>query len=263
MRGLFLLEGKVIVITGGAGYLGSAMVEGMLDLGATVMVAEIVDQKPEEVIKNGQVYDQLYCIKCDVSSTESIKEMFQKTRKLLGKIDVLINCATYGAGYGISGTIEKMTDDDWTKGMDGAAGVTFRCIREAIPYFEENKGGNIVNIASMYGVVSPDPKIYGDSGQNNPVNYGAGKAAVIQLTKYCAAHLAKKNIRVNSVTPGPFPNLQKNVPEDFLANLSNKTMLGRVGEPKEIVGAIILLASEASTFSTGSNIVVDGGWTAW
>lgn len=115
----------------------------------------------------------------------------------------------------------------------------------------------------MYGVVSPDPKIYGDSGQNNPVNYGAGKAAVLQLTRYCAAHLAKKNIRVNSVTPGPFPNLKRNVSADFLNNLSNKTMLGRVGKPEEIVGAVILLASEASAYMTGSNIVVDGGWTAW
>lgn len=263
MKDLFSLEEKVIVITGGAGYLGSAMVEGMLDMGATVMVAEVVQKNPEEIIGKDKDCERLHCIQCDVSSTESIREMFRNTRQMLGKIDVLINCATYGAGYGINGTVEKMSDEDWNKGLDGAAGVAFRCIREVIPYFEENKGGSIVNIASMYGVVSPDPKIYGDSGQNNPVNYGAGKAAVLQLTRYCAAHLAKKNIRVNSVTPGPFPNLQKNVPQEFLTNLGGKTMLGRVGRPEEIVGAVILLASDASTFMTGSNITVDGGWTAW
>lgn len=263
MNELFSLKNKVIVITGGAGYLGSAMVEGLLEHGATVMVAEVMEKKPEEIVKNNKNYDRLYCIKCDVSKTESIQEMFRKTRESLGKIDVLINCATYGAGYGPSGTVEMMSDEDWSKGIDGAAGVSFRCTREVIPYFEENKGGNIINIASMYGVVSPDPKIYGDSGQNNPVNYGAGKAAVLQLTRYCAAHLAKKNIRVNSITPGPFPNTNNNISEEFLANLGNKTMLGRVGKPVEITGAVILLASEASSFMTGSNITVDGGWTAW
>lgn len=137
MKDLFSLKGKVIVITGGAGYLGSAMVEGMLDVGATVVVAEINDIKPEEVIHNDRVYKHLHCIKCDVSCTESIMEMFRKTRLLFGKIDVLINCATYGVGYGAEGTIEKMTDEDWTKGIDGAAGVSFRCIREVIPFFEE------------------------------------------------------------------------------------------------------------------------------
>lgn len=189
--------------------------------------------------------------------------MFKTTNEICGKIDVLINCATYGAGYGAGSKIEGMSDEDWAKGLDGALGVSFRCTREVIEYFDRNGGGNIINFASMYGVVSPDPKIYGSSGQNNPPNYGAGKAGVLQLTRYCAAHLADKKIRVNSVTPGPFPNLNKPIPKDFLDNLSNKTMLGRVGRPKEIVGAIVFLSSDASSYMTGANIVVDGGWTAW
>ncbi|WP_269432470.1 SDR family oxidoreductase [Gordoniibacillus kamchatkensis] len=156
-----------------------------------------------------------------------------------------------------------MSDEDWFKGVDGALGTTFRCTREVIPYMEAAGGGSIVNFASMYGIVSPDPAIYGDSGANNPANYGAGKAGVLQFTRYCAAHLASKRIRVNSITPGPFPNPAVQQNEPFLRELCRKTMAGRVGRAEDIVGPVLLLASDASAYMTGSNIVVDGGWTAW
>src|SRR5699024_8936918 len=123
--------------------------------------------------------------------------------------------------------------------------------------------GCIVDIGSMYGMVSPDPAIYGESGANNPANYGAGKSGVLQFTRYCAGHLAEKGIRVNSISPGPFPNPSTQTDEDFLRKLANKTMLKRVGKQHEIVGPIILLSSDAGSFITGENIVVDGGWTAW
>ncbi|NJD03760.1 MAG: SDR family oxidoreductase [Ruminiclostridium sp.] len=263
MKDLFSLKNKVVVLTGGSGYLGSAVTEGILEFGASVVIADIAHKKHEETVSGRKAHGKSADVVCDVSDTASVREMFRKTKELYGKIDVLINCAAFGAGFGPAGTVDKMSDEDWTKGLDGTAGVTFRCTREVVPYFEENGGGNIINFSSMYGVVSPDPGIYGNSGQNNPVNYGAGKAAVLQITRYCAAHLAQKNIRVNSITPGPFPSPKNLPPEDFMNNLRNKTMLKRVGIPEDIVGAIILLASDASSFMTGSNIVVDGGWTAW
>jgi NAD(P)-dependent dehydrogenase (short-subunit alcohol dehydrogenase family) len=258
MHHIFSLSGKVIVITGGSGFLGTTLTEAMVSFGATVVVA---DRVPFGGVVEAP--DRLFFVSCDLADTGSIREMFHLAKERFGKIDVLLNGATYGAGYGPAGTIGSMSDEDWSKGLDGAAGTVFRCTREVIPYFEENGGGSIINIASMYGMVSPDSRIYGDSGANNPVNYGAGKAAVIQLTKYCAGHLSGKNIRVNCISPGPFPkpSLQQN--DDFLDQLRNKTMLGRTGKPEELVGAVILLASQASSFMTGSNIVVDGGWTAW
>ncbi len=263
MKNLFSLDGKVIVVTGGAGYLGSAVVKGLLEFGAYVMVADMNIKSFEEIVGSDKSYDKLCSMPCDVSSTSSIREMFKETYEKWGRIDVLINCATYGAGYGAASGLEDMSDADWQKGLDGAVGTAFRCTREVMKYFDKNPGGNIINFGSMYGMVSPDPGIYGLSGQNNPVNYGAGKAAVLQMTRYCAAHMANKNIRVNSVTPGPFPNVNGSVPGEFLDNLSSKTILGRVGRPEEIVGAVVFLASDASSFMTGSNIVVDGGWTAW
>ncbi|HHW31322.1 MAG TPA: SDR family oxidoreductase [Clostridiaceae bacterium] len=262
MKNLFSLKDKVVLITGGIGYLGSAVVKGMVAHDATVMIADVLDKIPEGLFTEEELKSIGY-VKADISDTNSIKEMFRYTKEVFKKIDVLINCAAYGAGYGKESIIATTPDEVFIKGLDGTIGTVFRCTREVIPYFEENGGGVIVNFASMYGMVSPDPSIYGNSGQNNPANYGAGKAATIQFTRYCAAHLADKNIRVNCVTPGPFPSPKKLPPEDFLQHLRNKTMLKRVGKAEEIVGAVILLASDASSFMTGANIVVDGGWTAW
>ena len=258
MKELFAMEGKVVVVTGGSGYLGSALVDGFINYGAQVAIADITERKAEPG-EDPAISERKHFIACDLSKTASIQAMLEKTAAIFGKIDVLVNCAAYGA----ANPIDKMSDEEWQKGLDGTVGTAFRCTREVLPYFAANGGGVIVNFASMYGMVSPDPRIYGKSGQNNPANYGAGKAAVIQLTRYCAAHLADRNIRVNCVTPGPFPNSAKLPPEEFLSELRNKTMLGRIGGPKEMVGAVIYLASDASSFTTGSNIVVDGGWTAW
>lgn len=155
-----------------------------------------------------------------------------------------------------------MEDAVFNKGLDGTIGATFRGIREVVPYMKEH-GGSIVNYCSMYGLVSPDLRIYGDNPQKQPPNYGAGKAAVDQLTRYAAGALAEYGIRVNAVTPGPFPNPKNQDDEEFNAKLAYKTMLGRFGQNYEMAGAVLLLASDAGSFMTGTNIVVDGGWTAW
>lgn len=263
MKDLFSMEGKAVVITGGAGYLGSAVVEGLLEFGAEVVVGDIVVKKPEEIVTNGKTYPRLHSVLCDISSTDSIREYFKTAKEICGKIDVLINCGAFGAGHGPGSQIEFMTDDVWAKGVDGVAGATFRCTREIIPYLVEVGGGSIVNFGSMYGVVSPDFRIYGDNPNRNPPNYGSAKAAVIQFTKYAASQLAEKNIRVNSVCPGPFPSVKNQEDTEFIAKLAGKTMMNKIGQPRDMVGAVLLLASEASGFMTGANIMVDGGWTAW
>jgi len=251
------MSGKNVVITGGAGYLGSAVVRELLAHGARVAVADLV---PLEIDSAGE---KLINVKCDMACAGSIRDMYAEVKRVFGRIDVLINCAAYGAGYGPAGTVGNMSDEDWATGIDGTAGIAFRCTREIIPYFEETGCGNIVHYSSMYGMLSPDPSIYGTSGQNNPCNYGSGKAAILQFARYCAGHLADKNIRVNCVTPGAFPNPAKLPPEEFIRNLENKIMLKRIGKPEEIVGATVFLASEASRYMTGANIVVDGGWSSW
>ena len=256
---IFDLSEKRIVIFGGGGYLGSATAKAMLELGAKVVIADFF---PEHTKNNtAQFENNPNCVlfRCDMHDAAQIRAAYDMCIQAFGSFNTLVNMVAAGPAK----PIDRMTDEEWTEGLEGTLNSTFRSIREAVPYFERNKGGVIVNTGSMYGMVSPDYKIYGASGQNNPANYGAAKAAVIMLTKYCAGHLAPKGIRTNCVTPGPFPDDRKLPPEEFLRELSNKTMLGRVGKNSEIAGAYCYLVSDAATFTTGANIVVDGGWTAW
>ncbi len=262
LKSMFDLRGKVCIVTGGAGYIGSRFTNALLAFGAKVAATDIREVAAEELADDPATVENLYTLVCDVSSTESIKASFAAVKERFGKIDVLVNCANYGAGYGKGSQIEFMEDEVWQKGVDGAVGTVFRCTREIIPYMKES-GGSIINIASMYGVVSPDPRIYGDNPQKNPPNYGAGKAGVLMFTRYSAAHLGEYGIRVNAITPGPYPNPSNQGDKRFNEELSKKTMMNRFGQPEELCGALVLLASDASTFMTGSNITVDGGWTAW
>lgn len=257
---LFDLTGKICVVTGGMGYLGAENVKILKDFGATV--AATCHRKPEERGSDSSEFAGDLLIPCDVSSTESIRNCFRTIYETYGRIDVLVNCAAYGAGYGKDSQLEFMDDDTFNRGVDGSLGVVFRCMREVVPYMKEH-GGSIINYCSMYGIVSPDLRIYGDNPQKQPPNYGAGKAGVAQITRYAAGALAEYGIRVNSVTPGPFPKPSNQTDAAFNTQLANKCMLGRFGQAYEMAGPVLLLASDASTFMTGSNITVDGGWTAW
>lgn len=259
MNNIFDLTGKIVVIMGGSGNLGTSEVDVAAGFGATVISVHLPEENLNETRGN------VIHVGADFSNKEEHSAVFEMIKDKFGRIDVLVNNAAYGGGSGGKGLsleIEDFDDESWYGGIDGNLGLSFRSIRAAIPLMKEN-GGSIINIASMYGVVSPDPSIYGDSGSNSPVTYGVSKAGVLQLTRYAAAHLAKYNIRVNAITPGPFPNEKTLANKEFSAKLADKTMLKRVGESKEICGVIALLASDASTFMTGSNITVDGGWTAW
>lgn len=258
---MFDMTGKVCVVTGGTGYLGSANVKALKDFGATVVV--ISRRANEERGKDNYSVDCDLFLKGDVASTESVRECFKHVYDKYGHVDVLVACANGGgAGYGAGSQIEYMSDEDFQIGVMGAAGAPFRCIREVLPYMKKS-GGSIILYSSMYGMVSPDLKIYGDNPQKQPPNYGTGKAGVIQLTRYAAGALAEYGIRVNCVTPGPFPSPSNQNDEAFNAKLAEKTMLGRFGQNYEMSGAVLLLASDAGSFMTGTNIVVDGGWTAW
>ena len=262
---LFSLKEKNVVLTGGCGNLGRVMAKWLLEYDANLFIADIVEDgvsELEQYIDEGR----LHHIKCDLADSKDIARMYAEVKRTGGSVDVLINNAAYGGGAGGKKSVvnlEDVKDDIWNNGIDGTIGVTFRCIREALPYFRESGYGNIVNIASMYGMVAPDPSIYGKTGSNSPVTYGAGKAAVIQLTRYCAANLADLGVRCNCITPGPFPKITPQMDKEFYEKLKGKTMLGRTGNPDELAGPLLLLASEASSFMTGANIVVDGGWTAW
>ena len=252
-RSLFDMTGKVCIVIGGSGYLGSANVKALKDFGAVVVNVDIKERETAA--------DLFLC--GDISLPDTYASIYKTVFDKYGKIDTVVNCAVFCKGHGKESQIEFMSDEIWQAGIDGSLNTTFRSIREVIPYMKE-RGGSIINYSSMYGLVSPDLRIYGeDNPQKNPPNYGAAKAGVAQLTRYAAGALAKYGIRVNSVTPGPFPAPGNDTDREFMSALSSKTMLGRYGKNYEMAGAVLLLASDASSFMTGANIVVDGGWTAW
>lgn len=261
VKEMFSLKGSNAIITGGTSPLGFAMAEGLAEAGARVVIAGRDEGKCREYAKKLSDITGVKTagLKIDISSSEMIESCFETACKEIGCPDILVNNASFSA----QGSLETMTDKEWQQGIDGTINGVFRCTGAVIRYMKKNKSSSIINIASMYGLVSPDPSIYGNSGFNNPSAYGAGKAAVIQFTRYCAVHLAGYGIRVNSITPGPFPGAAARENEDFMAALGQKVPLGRTGEPHELKGAVVFLSSRASGYVTGHNLVVDGGWTAW
>lgn len=255
----FDLTGKVILVTGGYGHLGRAITESLVFHKATVFVLGRDNKKFEEAFAASTVdKSKLFFQYCDVASAESINEAFEKVFNTAGRIDVLVNNAFYSKGQ----SPEKMTDDEWATCIDGTLSSIFRCTRAIIPWLRKSSSGRIINVSSMYGVVAPDFSIYDDAPQFlNPPHYGAAKAGIIQLTKYYASYLGKEGITVNTVTPGPFPSETVQQNTKFVEDLKEKTCLKRIGKAEDLAGAFVFLASDASGFITGQNIIVDGGWT--
>jgi gluconate 5-dehydrogenase len=262
LKSLFDLSGKTAVVTGGAGWLGTAISEALAELGASVYVASRSQSKRdlaiEEVIKV-LPEAKIHGITLDITDRSSVERCFSDVSAQKGSIDILINNA-YSGG---SGSIEQTTDQDWATTIDAGLTGYQRCIQAALPYLKASAGGTVVNIASMYGLVAPYPDLYEGNHFLNPPAYGAAKAAIIQLTRYSAVHLAQYGLRVNCISPGPFPAPKVQENATFVQRLAAKTPLGRVGRPSELKGAVAYLSSPASSYVTGQNIVVDGGWTCW
>ena len=256
------LKDKVAVVSGGAGWLGTPVCEVLAELGARLFV---VSRSPD---KHGELRKRLAAaspkvnvelLPLDLSAEQSVQDCFSEIVKKAGRIDVLINNAYSGQAH----SFEDTTLEEWKQSIDVGLTGYFLCTREAAQVMKRTGGGVIVNIASMYGMVSPDFRIYDETKFASSPAYGAVKAGVIQLTKYTACALAQHNIRVNAISFGPFPGEAAQTDERFINRLAQKTPLQRVGTPPEVKGAIAFLATNASSYVTGQNIVVDGGWTAW
>ncbi|MDR0603974.1 MAG: SDR family oxidoreductase [Bacteroidales bacterium] len=256
---LFSLKDKIAIVTGGYGYLGKSMSESLNEAGATVIVA---GRSEEKFSNNFHEKENYFFIQTDISDTASIHQCFATVKQKFGHIDILLNNAVYLDSGGKKP--EDITDEEWTICANGVSGSVFRCIREIIP-FMRGQGGSIINVSSMYGVVSPDFTLYeGEcSPFFNPVNYGAEKAGVIQMTKYFATYLIKDKINVNCISPGTFPSPTVQENKEFIARLSKKNPACRIGKPEDLKGVVVFLASNASDYVVGQNIIVDGGWTIW
>jgi NAD(P)-dependent dehydrogenase (short-subunit alcohol dehydrogenase family) len=256
----FDLTGKIVAITGGYGYLGIAIVQSLLHHRATVYVLGRSESKFDQAFSGHHEQENSpFFTKCDISQVDSVRNAFRSIDAKHDRIDVLINNAFYLKGQHPF----TMTDDDFATGIDGTLNSVFRATRDAIPYLRKSSSGRIINVSSMYGIVAPDFSVYDDNPEMwNPPHYGAAKAGVGQLTRYYASALGKEGITVNAVAPGPFPSVIVQQKPGFVEKLGTKTCLGRIGQPEELAGIFVYLASEASSYTTGQTFSIDGGWTA-
>ena len=267
---LFDLEGRNIVITGSSGLLGSQYANTLSSAGANIILLDI-DTTKNEKLKSALVKkykNKISAYTLDISNQTEVNKTSKKIMKDFKKIDGLINNAAYtskGAkekSDNAFGSFENFPIDIWQKSLDINLSGVFFCSQAFGKIMAKQGKGVIVNIASTYGLVGADQRIYGKSGLNLPISYAATKGAIVNFTRYLAAYWHGKNIRVNTLSPGGV--MDKTYQEkSFIKKYSEKTILGRMANKDEYNGAILFLISDASSYMTGANLVVDGGWTSW
>lgn len=258
---MFNLSNKHILLTGATGYLGSQVALGLAKLGAIIHVNSRSLHACETLVNdiNAKGF-RAVCASFDVTQYEAAKEYSNS----LSQLDVLINNSYAGAG----GTILSSSTNNYIDSYQSSVVASANLIQIFQPHLSAaavNRGdASIINVASVYGMGSPDARVYDTDEGTNPPFYGAAKAALIQLTKYAACELATKNIRVNCISPGPFPSkiAQSEFPE-LISKIVSKVPMGRIGLPFELIGPIAFLASDAASYVTGANLPIDGGWTSW
>ena len=257
---LFDLSGKVAVVTGAAGWLGAAMSRALAEAGARVVVTSRTQARASE-LAGGLPGDDHLGFAFSQDDTDSIPQLVADIVAQAGQIDVLVNNA-YG---GTAPSIDTATAEDFDNAYHTGVTAYFLLAREVVFHLRERAAtGSIINIGSMYGVVASYPDAYTDLGINSPPNYHGLKGGVIHLTRHLAAYWAGDGVRVNAISPGPFPSQKvKDSMPDFIERLDQRVPMGRMGLPEELKGITVLLASDAGSYITGQNILVDGGWTAW
>jgi len=269
----FDLTGRVAVVTGGVGLLGAEFCRTLAEAGAAVAVVDLNGPAShavaESLTKSGY---QALALPTDITQPDSVNAAVEKVLATFGRLDVLVNSAALDPKFdpdavnkGITpGAFEDYPLDLWNSALNvnltGMFLMTQACVK---PMIAQGKRGSVINICSTYGLNGPDQRIYVKEGKRvafKPVYYTVTKAGVMGFTKYLAAYYAGTEIRVNALTPGGVFN---NHEDYFVGNYSAKTILGRMAKKDEMNGALLFLASDASSYMTGNNVVVDGGWTAW
>ena len=277
---------KTVIITGGAGLLGRVYAVALLQTGAKVILFDkkIDKKKLLDKIKTESNIEQnksnnLRVIKCDITNPKKVAEVFKKLDKLLHNLKILINNASLVKQVGNDNLLDdykpflKMKPQDWEEYFSVDLTGTLLVTQKTIPYMQKNGGGTIINISSTYGLLSPDQRLYKYFNKKlstkekklgikieKPIGYSISKSGTLNLTRFLATKFAENNIRVNTMTLG---GVYDNNPTEFVKSYAERTPLGRMANKTEYAGPLLFLASDMSSYMTGSNLIVDGGWTAW
>ena len=269
-RLLFDLSGRTAIVTGGAGILGSQFCHALASHGAQVAVVDIRAAEAKSLAHElqAQYGSQAIGVACDLTQPDSVKIMLEEVLLRFGQVNILHNNAA-GKSDDLKAFFANFEDyslEEWQKIMQLNLDSMF-LVAQAVggQMKKQGQGGSIIQTASIYGIMAPDHRIYAgsfylDTEINTPAVYAASKGGVVALTKYLATYWAKDGIRVNTLTPGGVESGQN---ETFIKNYSARVPLGRMAQPQEMAGALLYLASNASGYVTGQNLVVDGGLSAW
>lgn len=264
----FSVKGKNIIIIGATGLLGSQFSNFLSSLGANIIISDVDEQKCIQAADNlrDEYQTDPLAVRADITNEEDILNLFSLTIGKYGKIDVLINNAQIKPER-FYASFENQDKETIMQVLDGNLGAVILCCREACKQFLKQGHGNIINISSTYGNVGADQRLY-DGVKNiyfsnekfsSPVTYAVTKAGILNLTRYLASYYREKNIRVNTLSPGGVFDKHDDV---FVKNYAVRTLLGRMAEKNEYNAAILFLASDASSYMTGANLIIDGGWTS-
>lgn len=270
---LFSLAGKTVVLTGASGFLGRTMGQALLANGARLVALGRSERLESQVAAWTSEFgpDRVRPQRVDMYDMPALGQAFEEIAANEPELDVLVNNAhELGPGTGFNtptGTLEDATADQWMRNLTGGVYWAALAVQKLGPALKARRHGSIINISTMYAVVAPSPQLYEGTSFHNPPGYSASKAALMAFTRYVASFWGPHGIRANAILPGPFSNTQDAGPNSvregdfFLDRLKARTCLGRTGRPEELAGALLFLASDASSYMTGQGLIVDGGWT--
>ena len=254
----FSLRGRVALVTAGAGPLfGRSISSALAEAGATLITASRSLERNEAFAAElkQQGYDA-HGMQFDLENLDSIDALHANVINRFGRLDVLVNSALAREGH--VGPFEQQTPEAWERSARGDFLGLFRHCQRAIDAMKKQGSGSIINISSIYGVVANDPTIYAGTSMVQPATYNFVKAGMINFTRYLASYYGKQGIRANCISPGGYLT---NQPPEFVENYSKRVPLGRMMGHDDLQGAVVFLASDASAYVTGTNLMVDGGWT--
>lgn len=265
---LFSLKNKTAIVTGALGLIGKNHCSALTDAGANVVVCDLDEVKCKQFASS--LPTKSIGVGVDITNKSSVENLRDKTLNEFGRIDILVNNAAINDMFenpqaaAEQSMFENYPLEMWQKSLDVNVTGTFLCSQIIGSAMAKAGKGSIINIASTYGLVGPDQSIYkkpdGSQSFYKSPAYPATKGAIVNFTRFLAAYWGNKGVRVNTLSPG---GVENNQDEYFIKNYSEKTPLGRMAQPTDYKGAIIFLASDASSYMTGANLIVDGGWTAW